>query len=143
MWSRQYAWVARASIHDREIERRHREQAVLTELEVRERHGRLAQATLTVLSAPVLALLQAFRDPEAMERLVSRARAGDVSQFLIVARVAQVMPKMMMMERLALGITDTIEVPQLSSSDSVAARIASDPEATSLAIALLNCVASR
>ncbi len=145
-WASQWGWVDRAARWDAEIDRQHREKSLQAQLEARERHARLAQATLAVLTLPVRAALEAAKDPAVLQRLTEHARTGSggaIQLLSTISRMAQVIPSMVTVERLALGMTtQSVEVEDSRDVDaSFADRIAQDPEATSLAIALLDRLA--
>ena len=145
-WASRWGWVDRAAGWDAEIDRQHREKSLQAQLEARERHARLAQATLTVLTMPVRAALEAAKDPVVIQRLTEHAKAGPsgaIQLLATISRMAQVIPSMVTVERLALGMTtQSVEVEDSRDVDaSFADRIAQDPEATSLAIALLDRLA--
>jgi hypothetical protein len=146
VWSSQWDWVERAALWDAEIDRQHREKVIQAQLEARERHARLAQAILTVLTVPVKAALEAARDPALVQKMIDAAGQGPAGSYQLlstIARMAAVMPSVVTMERLALGMTtDSVEVEDKREYDaSFANRIAADPLATDLAIALLARIA--
>ena len=146
IWSARWGWVDRAARWDAEIDRQHREKSMQAQLEARERHARLAQATLTVLTMPIRAALEAAKDPTVIQRLTEHAKIGSggaIQLLATISRMAQVIPSMVTVERLALGMTtESMEVEDKRNVDaSFADRITQDPEATSLAIALLDRLA--
>jgi hypothetical protein len=142
VWSSQMAWMDRALAWDSELDRQVRERLIKAQVEARERHARLAQAMLTVLSLPVKAALEAARDPELVQRLVASTAtmAGTKDLMQQVARISSVVPGVVTMERLALGLTtDNVHVDDRDDDGiSFADRIANDPAATDLAIQLLD-----
>jgi hypothetical protein len=142
VWSSQMAWMDRAQAWDSEVDRQVRERLIKAQIEARERHARLAQAMLTVLSLPVKAALEAARDPEMVQRLVVSAGTVAGAKELVqqVARISSVVPGVVTMERLALGLTtDNVHVDDRDDDGiSFADRIANDPAATDLAIQLLD-----
>lgn len=143
IWSSQWGWVERAALWDAEIDRQHREKVVQAQLEARERHARLAQATLASLSLPVKALLEAARDPALVQKMVDQAAAGPAGSYQLlstIARMASVMPSVVTIERLALGLTtESVEVEDKRDFDvAFTNRILADSEAVDLAIALLH-----
>ena len=143
-WSRHYAWVERAIQWDEEIDRQTREQLAHAQVEARERHMRLAQASLTILSQPIRAALEAAKDPKLVERLTQQAldsTQGATDLINQVAMLAKVIPAIVTMERLALGMsTESIEHERKKHDEGLvfANRIAADPVATRLAIQLLD-----
>jgi hypothetical protein len=142
-WSREHAWVDRATAHDADLARQHREAYAAEQRRAAARHAQLARGALQVLSLPVRCLLDALR-PATLDQLTAEARtspAGAVALLGLCVRVAQVLPSLVAIERLSLGITDgpltdSEQVP----GHPVGERIAADPEATALAIALLDRV---
>jgi hypothetical protein len=145
-WASQWGWVERAARWDLEIDRVHREKSMQALLEARERHARLAQATLTVLTMPIRAALEAAKDPAILRRLTEHAKTGPggtIQLLAVISRMAQVIPHMVTVERLALGMTtEIVEVEdKRDGAVSFADRITKDPEATSLAVALLDRLA--
>lgn len=146
IWSSQWGWVERSTLWDAEIDRQHREKVVQAQLEARDRHARLAQATLTVLSLPVKAALEAARDPALVQKMIDAAGQGPAGSYQLlstIARMAAVMPSVVTMERLALGLTtESVEVENKRDFDvAFANRIVADQIATDLAIQLLSRVA--
>ena len=146
-WSSEWGWVERAALWDAEIDRQHRETLVQAQLEARERHARLAQATLTVLSLPVKAALEAARDPALVQKMVEAAGHGPAGSYQLlaaIARMASVIPSVVTMERQALGMTTvSVEVEEKRDFDvEFANRILADSTATDLAIQILHRVAS-
>lgn len=138
--------MERAALWDAEIDRQHREKLVQAQLEARQRHARLAQATLTVLSLPVKAALEAARDPALVQKMVEAAGHGPAGSYQLlaaIARVASVIPSVVTMERQALGMTTvSVEVEEQREFDvSFADRVVKDQVATELAIQLLDRVA--
>ncbi len=149
VWRTSWNWIERAAQFDDDVERQHRSKVVKQQLEARERHARLASATLSAMSIPVRAFLQANVSPVMHDELVAHVTDGGVGAKLqllaTIARVAQSMPMMVNVERLALGLTtQSIEVDnKRDEHDLLANQIAADPEATSLAVALLARVAQK
>ena len=145
VWSAHWGWVDRAAAWEAEMDRQVRAKLIVAQTEARERHARLAQAMLTVLSLPVKAALEAARDPEFVPRLTASALASPSGANALVAQVAKistVVPAVVTMERLALGLTtDAISVEERDDPINFADRIASDPAATELAIQLLDQLA--
>lgn len=147
LWSSEWGWVERAALWDAEIDRQHREKLIQTQLEARERHARLAQATLTVLSLPVKAALEAARDPALVQKMVEAAGHGPAGSYQLlaaIARMASVIPSVVTMERQALGMTTVcVEVEEKRDFDvAFTNRILADSTATDLAIQLLHRVAA-
>jgi hypothetical protein len=140
-----WGWTSRAEAWDAELDRQTREKLAKQQLEARERHQRLAQGTLTTLSAPVSALLQALQDPRVMQALTTRISSSPDSLLAmigLIAQCAQAMPAIVSMERLALGLTtELLTIDENPVRDHAGMRIAEDPEATELAIALLDRIA--
>jgi hypothetical protein len=145
LWSSEWGWVERAALWDAEIDRQHREKLVQTQLEARERHARLGQAILTVLSLPVKAALEAARDPAIVQKMIEAAGHGPAGSYQLlaaIARMASVIPSVVTMERQAVGMTTVrVEVEEQREFDvSFADRVVKDPVATELAIQLLDRV---
>jgi hypothetical protein len=139
-----WGWVQRAELWDAAADKEQRERAAKDQTEARLRHARLAQGALTALTVPVRATIDAITDPAVLQNLVARSRT-DPSALLavigVVARVANTIPGLVNVERLALGMTtERVEVDERRET-SLAVRIAEDPAAADLAIALLDRVA--
>lgn len=142
-WSARWDWTDRVEFYDADLDRRVRLTFLEAQIDARKRHARVAVAALATLTTPVQAMLIALRDPTVLEGLTRQALASSDGLFAllgVVVRCASVIPRIVAVERLSLGITtDLIEVddePDLS----IANRIAGDPEAVELAIALLERV---
>jgi hypothetical protein len=125
------------------VDRQTRARVLKAQVDARERHARLAQAVLSVLTGPVRAALNAAQDPELLERLTNHAKLGPAQAMQVfrnVGRLAAVMPAVVGMERLALGMnTEAVAIDSARQDDDwLADRIQQDPEATDLAIALLD-----
>jgi hypothetical protein len=145
MWSSQWGWMERVAAWDEEVDRLARAKLMAAQVEARERHVRLAQAMLLVLSLPIKAAVEAAKDPTLVEKLTAGALADTAgAQALIrdVAKLAGVVPSIVAMERLALGLsTEAVTLAPPSRDDhafAFADRIASDPAATALAVQLLD-----
>jgi hypothetical protein len=143
-WSVRWGWIERVNLYDADLDRRVRLKFIQAQIDARERHARVAQATLATLASPVGAMLNALRNPTVLERLTRQAcasPAGLIALLGIVTRCASAIPAIIEVERLSLGMTtDSIDVddkPDLSFAN----RIASDPVAVELAIALLGHLA--
>lgn len=148
IWSVQWGWVDRVAKHEDSVDRETRERLIKLQVEARERHARMAQATLTVLTTPVRAALEAIKDQNVLATLTQHAKTGPHTfhqALMAISRVAQVIPGLVTVERLALGLnTDAVVVDDRVDADAgIADRIASDPEATALAIQLLNKMAEK
>jgi hypothetical protein len=140
--------VARSAAWDAEIDRQAREKILTAQIEGRERHARLGQALLSVMTLPVKAALEASRDGKMIQQLIASAQhdaQGAYQLLAAVARMAQVASGVVTMERQALGLS-SVETP-VAHEDSrefdlaFANRVIADPEATDMAIALLHRVA--
>lgn len=146
VWSVNWGWVTRASLWDQELDRQFRDKVAKDQTEARERHARLAQASLSVMSVPSRAMLEMMRDQETLSKLVEHGKKGPHALMQVlntVARMAQVIPGLVSVERLALGLTtDSLEIADKRDSDVIANRIVEDPTATELAVALLDRVAN-
>ena len=136
-----WGWVGRAQQWDAEIDRQMREKTAKQQLDAKERHVRLAQGALTALTVPVRATLEALQDPRLMTSLGERVRSDPntlLTVVQIVARCAHAIPGLVSTERLALGLTtDFITIGETKPHD-FADKIGTDPEATDLAIKLLD-----
>jgi hypothetical protein len=143
-WAAKWGWVERAELYDQYVDQQVRQKLIRDQTEAKARHARLAQGTLTALTAPVRATLEALADPQVVQQLSARVRSGTDGALAVISlltRVAQVMPSLMSMERLALGMTtESIEVDEKREL-SFATQIAKDPRATDLAIQLLDRLA--
>lgn len=143
-WSARWGWLQRSEQYDAYLDRLVRLKFAQAQVDARERHARLAQVTLTALTAPVRATLEALADPNVIQQLTDKARSGadgTIALLSVIARVAQAMPALVAMERLALRMTtESIKVED-KHDFTFANRIAGDPEATDLAIALLDRLA--
>jgi hypothetical protein len=144
-WSVRFGWVIRSEAWDRDVDVKHRTKAEQIQADARERHARLAQGALAALTVPVRATLDAMQQPNMIASLTRQA-STDAASFLamvtIVARVASSIPALVAVERTALGMGRLPETPpDAVPHDGVAARIAEDPVATELAIALLDRLA--
>ena len=149
-WSSRWGWVERSALYDGDLERQVRTKFAEAVIAAKERHARIAQAALTALTAPVRAMLDALQDPTTLERLTVQARAssgGVIALLNVCIRCAQAIPAVVAVERLSLGMTtDSIDVDaddRLARDLSFANRIAGDPEAVELAIALLDRVSGQ
>lgn len=146
VWAANWGWVERASMWDQELDRQFREKVAKDQIEARERHARLAQASLSVMAVPSRALLEMMRDAETLTKLVNHGKQGPHAMMQVlntVARMAQVIPGLVGVERLALGLTtDSLEIADRRDADVIATRIVEDPKATELAVALLDRVAN-
>lgn len=144
IWSQRWGWVDRTIAWDAETDRQVRTKVMKAQVDARERHARLAQGTLTALSAPVRATLEALADPAVLQQLAAGAKtgsAGALHMLTMVARVAAAIPAMVSMERLALGMTtESVEIVE-PQEITLSQRIMADPEATQMAIALLDKLA--
>lgn len=147
LWSSQWGWVERVAAWDREVNRRAHEKLLTAQVEARERHVRLAQAMIGVLTLPVKAAMKAAEDPKLVARLVKSARAsqaGAESLWNQVAKLSGIVPSVVEMERLALGLsTESVNVgigpaPREDAAFAFADRIAASPAATELAVHLLD-----
>jgi hypothetical protein len=143
--SARWGWVDRVALWDADVDRQARRKLAQVEIEARERHARIAQATLTVLSLPVKAALEAAQDRRLIAGLVNQIAfpSGFHALLTTIVRVASVLPAVVTMERQALGMTDgNLEIkPERELDFSFADRIVRDQAATELAIRLLDRVA--
>jgi hypothetical protein len=134
VWSSQWGWVDRASAWDAEVDRQVRERLVVQQAEARERHARLAQAMLTVLSLPVKAALEAARDSTLVERMTEMAvgSVGGATNLIgQVARISSVVPSVVTMERLALGMSsDDVNIKDARDDDGISALVKSSTGAS-------------
>jgi hypothetical protein len=149
-WSARWEWTGRVASYDADLDRRVRLKFFQAHVEARERHARIAQAALATLTIPVQAMLDAMQDQMALGRLARQAREssdGLLALFGAVVRCASAIPAIVKIERLSLGMaTDSVEVDagnDVARDLSFADRIAGDPEAVELAIALLDRVAGQ
>jgi hypothetical protein len=149
VWSAEWKWRDRCAAYDTEIERQVRERLIKAQVEARERHARMAQATLTTLTMPIKAVLEASQNRDWMKGLTDAASAGPHAAMAFIrdiSRIAGVFPGLVAVERLALGMsTEAVEIDDKRDDDLdavLAKRIIEDPAATELAIQLLNHVAN-
>lgn len=140
LWSSEDEWVPRLELWDAEVDRQRREKFLKTQLDAVERHARLTQAAITVATVPVRAILNRLSDPAFLAGLETQA-AGPLLKDSW--RAIQMLPSLINAERQALGLAQmevAVEDRRLDER-SLADRIVSDPEATRLAVELLNQVA--
>lgn len=144
-WGTNWGWVERSAMWDREQDRAARAKILKDQVDARARHARMAQAFQQVLTVPVKAVLDAIQqNPQVMVQLVQDAQNGSKGLIKLIdlaSWASKSAPGLVAVERLALGLTtDLVEIED-KREDDIGIRIASDPEATELAIALLNKVA--
>lgn len=135
-----------AELWDADIDRQACKQTMQTQADVQARHARLAQAGLQVLTVPIQAALDAFRDPRVMRQLTTQASTpeGFLAAFGVLTRAAHIIPGLVAVERQALGMSkESVDIDDRREFDSsFANRVANDPVATDLAIALLDRIAN-
>ncbi len=147
-WTRaaaRWGWTQRAGIWDAHCDGEQRHRAAQERTEALARHAQMAQDALRALAIPGQAALEILDDGAMLPRLIAQART-DPDRFLallgVVVTASRVMPGLVTVERLARGLTTTpVEVTE--ERRDVADRIAADPEATDLAIALLDRLSQR
>lgn len=147
VWSSMWGWPERASLWDAELDRQLREKLAADQLEARQRHARASQATLSALLVPVRGMLSGIqKHPEMITKLEDHMAIGPgatLQGLAAVIRAAQVIPGIINAERLALGLTtESVEIEDKRDVDVVAQRIVEDPDATRMAIALLDRTAN-
>ena len=142
--SRRWGWVDRAAAWDASLDAMCLQAAAADQVEVRSRHARLAQGALEVMTLPVRATLEALADPAVLRSLIDRvSRDPDALLELlqVVARCASSIPDLINVERRALGMTDRPADVGPWRESRFATRIAADPKAIELAVALLDQIA--
>lgn len=149
VWAAQWHWRDRVAAYDTEIERQVRERLIRSQVEARERHARMAQATLTTLTMPIKAVLEASQNRDWVKQLTEAASAGPHAAMAFIrdiSRIAGVFPGLVAVERLALGMsTEAVEIHDRRDDDLdtvLAKRITEDPAAVELAVQLLDHVAN-
>lgn len=144
-WATVWGWAERAAAWDAQNDRIARDKIAKDQIDARVRHARMANAGLQVLTVPSRAVLEALQKPGVMQRLLEDAEkstAGLLKLLELVAFAGRVIPGLVEVERLALGMTtDYIEIEERR-DDLIGLRIAKDPRATELAIALLDQIAN-
>lgn len=144
-WASQWDWLTRVELYDADLDRQQRERLVKAQMEARERHGRIAQGTLTVISGATRAMLEAYQDPNVVKALSTKAKSGSdgaLAVLQVIIRGASAIPSLVSVERMALGLTtESVEIHDKREVSTLASRIAADPEATDLAIRLLDRIA--
>lgn len=137
----EWGWVERAEAWDRSQDALAREKLTKERLEAAERHAKMAQAALSVLSIPSRVLLEAIQqDPLLVQNLVKEARSSPKAAIKLIDLVSWAtkgIPGLVDVERLSRGMsTEVIEIGE--KRDELGLNFASDPEATELALALLD-----
>ena len=143
VWCKKWSWVERAVAWDSEVDREKREKLITDQVKARQRHARIANEQLTVMSQPALAVMKALEDPEFLTNLVEQAKtgAGSAQKLLAaVARMSHAIPGVVNVERQALGMpAQSIEIDDKREVElGFAEGIPKDPKSTDLAIALLD-----
>jgi hypothetical protein len=98
-----------------------------------------------VLSTPIRAILETLNDPAVLHNLrqeMKDSAAGAMNLLGLAGRLAQAIPPVVVLERLALGIASKVTPVEDRREFVVAHRIPQDPEATELAIALLDRISA-
>lgn len=144
-WAARWDWLGRAEMYDADLDRQQREKTAKTQQEARERHGRLAQGQMTVNSGLTRSILEAYQDPAVMKALTTKAKASSDGLIVLLqlhVRAASTTPSLVGVERMALGLTsESVEIHDKREVSTIGNRIAADPEATDLALALLDRLA--
>ena len=145
LWSSTYSWQARLDEWDRQIDAEDRQKLLDARKAAIERHLRTIQAAIQVVVLPIRIVLEIVATPDGMERL----RALGEKNLLGLVREAhnglRNLPALVESERLALGIIDVerveIALEREVIVDDFAHKLAADPHAVDLAIALLDRIA--
>lgn len=145
-WTRaaaRWGWTARAALWDAHRDVEQRDRTAQDRAEALARHAQLAQDALRALAVPVQAALDLLEDGAMVSRLIAQARTpkGFLALLSVVVTASRVIPGLVTVERLARGLT-TARVDVKDERRDMADRIAADPEATNLAIALLDRISS-
>lgn len=139
LWSVEDNWTGRLDAWDAEVDRQRREKFMQSHLAAVERHQRLTAAALSVAAVPVRAVLNRLSDPAFLDS-VEKAPAWSLLRDSL--RGMQILPALINAERQALGLHSMdIVVEDRRAHHSIADRIAGSPEATSLAVQLLQLLA--
>jgi uncharacterized small protein (DUF1192 family) len=147
-WTRaaaHWGWTERAAHWDAHCDGARRDRAAQDQADAVARHARLAQDGLRALAIPGQAALDILDDGALLPQLIAQART-DPDRFLAllgtVVQASRAIPGLVTVERLARGLT-TKPVDVKDERHDVANRIAADPEATNLAIALLDRISQQ
>jgi hypothetical protein len=127
------------------VDRQARQKMMEAQIAARERHARMAQGTLTVLSTPIRAILETLNDPVVLQNLrqeMKDSAAGAMNLLGLAGRLAATMPSVVAIERLALGMVTDVTPLEDRPEFVFAQRIPQDPEATELAIRLLDRISA-
>ena len=138
LWSRDDDWVGRLERWDAEIDRQRREKFLKAQLDAVERHQRLTAAALNVATVPVRAVLNRLGDPAFLASVESVPAWSLLRDSL---RSVTIIPGLINAERQALGLSQMEVAVEDRREHAWADRIAADPEATRLAVGLLQQLA--
>ncbi len=139
LWSTEDDWVGRLERWDAEVDRQRREKFLKAQFDAVERHQRLTAAALNVATVPIRAVLNRLSDPAFLASVESVPAWSLLRDSL---RSLQILPALVNAERQALGLSQVEVTVEDRREHAWADRIASDPEATHLAVELLHQLAS-
>ena len=146
VWCTTWAWRQRAEAWDADVERQVRIKCAKELVDAKTLHLRIVRSNLQVAVVNSRIALEVLSDPTQIAKLVQEAR-GSSARLLDhldrVTRNAHATVQLVECERLILGLaTQIVDVDvEDRRADSFANRIAANPKATALAIALLDEVA--
>jgi hypothetical protein len=148
-WSVDLEWGARCTAYDKWVDEQDRLAAKRGRAAAVEQHAKAVRLALLVTAAPIRALADAMTDPKSHALLKAAALSGVDGwrkAFGDGIKAAQLIPALIQAERLTLGLHTSHEAlsegPAIEEAPvDIGQRIASDPEATRLAIQLLDRVA--
>jgi hypothetical protein len=146
MWSAEWGWTQRVKSWDAEVDREARYALIETQAAAKKRHASVAHEALDALAVPIQAVLKAAKDPAFLQRLEDFANASAEQALLMmrdIARFAAVVPGLVATERLSLGLgaDQPTEVVDREDRVPLSERILQNPQATELAIQLLDKLA--
>lgn len=140
-WCAAWGWIERCAAWEREVDRAAREKVLKDQTDARVRHARMAQATMSALTVPSRAVLEALQDPAVMANMIGLAKKNTkafVKLIDLVSWSARGLPGLVTVERLALGLsTEQVEIDDVR-ADETGLNIPQDPESMDLALELLS-----
>lgn len=122
-WSSQWGWVNRAELYDLMLERERIASRVEGVKEMEKRHAQLAEATLSILAMPVIALgrLRAtdIEGSPGVDRLTELERMPTGDLLRLAAHTSRSMARLSSVERVARGAGQDEELPPTAASSPV------------------------